>query len=58
MAQFDRIYKITLGVQGSDGIVIEAKAKELQKLYDDAVKNLTTKPNQMKVMQDLARGYV
>ena len=28
MAQFDRIYKITLGVQGSDGVVIEAKAKE------------------------------
>ncbi len=28
MAQFDRIYKITLGVQGGDGVVIEAKAHE------------------------------
>ena len=28
MAQFDRIYKITLGVQGSDGVIVEAKAKE------------------------------
>lgn len=28
MAQFDRIYKITLGVQGSDGVVIEAKPHE------------------------------
>lgn len=28
MAQFDRIYKITLGVQGEDGFVIESKGKE------------------------------
>lgn len=28
MAQFDRIYRITLGVQGSDGVVIEAKPYE------------------------------
>ena len=28
MAQFDRVYKITLGVQGADGIVIEGKAKK------------------------------
>ena len=58
VAATETIYSQTYPVIFAPVPAIEAKAKELQKLYDDAVKNLTTKPNQMKVMQNLARGYV
>lgn len=50
MPQFDRIYKITLGVQGSDGVVIEGKARSngLQVTFD-IVKDLTQKTNKCKL---------
>lgn len=51
MAQFDRIYKITLGVQGKEGIEIEGKAKtqgldidfEISKTLDKSSNTCTLK---------------
>lgn len=46
MAQFDRIYRITLGVQGEDGIIIEAKPhKEGLNVEFDISKTLAKQSN-------------
>ena len=50
MAQFDRIYRLTVGVEGSDGIVIEAKPyQQGLSLGFDIDKDLTQQTNTRRV---------
>lgn len=50
MAQFDRIYKLTIGVQGSDGIIIEAGPKtDGLNITFDIDKDLTQQTNKSNI---------
>lgn len=50
MAQFDRIYRLTVGVEGSDGIVIEAKPHQQGlSIGFDIDKDLTQQTNKCRV---------
>lgn len=46
--QFDRVYRLLVGVEGSDGIVIEGKPKEnALNITFDIDKDLTKQTNKM-----------
>lgn len=50
MAQFDRIYKLTVGVEGSDGIIIQAEPYQQALNIDfDISKDLTQQTNKCRV---------
>lgn len=50
MFQFDRIYRLTIGVQGKDGVVLEGKPKgDGLEVSFDIVKDLTQKTNKCRL---------
>lgn len=50
MAQFDRIYRLTVGIEGSDGVVIEALPRQQGlSIGFDIDKDLTQQTNKCRV---------